>query len=118
MPFRVIVAGSRDFSDYELLKSKLDSLLSNKNDIEIVSGTCKGADLLGERYGNENNYPINKFPADWKTFGKRAGPLRNKEMADNADALIAFWDGTSRGTSGMIEIAKSNGLQVRVILTK
>lgn len=116
MPFRIIIAGSRDFNNYELLKNKLDSLLANKNDIEIVSGTCNGADLLGERYGLENNYPINRFPADWDKFGKRAGPLRNEQMADNTDALVAFWDGKSRGTNDMIENAKKRGLLVRVIL--
>lgn len=117
MEFRVIVAGSRDFTDYELLKRKLDVILANKSpkDITIVSGTARGADQLGERYATERGYNIARFPADWDTFGKSAGHRRNAQMADNADALIAFWDGKSRGTGGMIDIAKKRDLLIRIV---
>ena len=115
--FRVIIAGTRDFSDYQLLRKKCDAILSRKQDssIVIVSGTARGADRLGERYARERGYKIERFPADWDNDGHAAGPIRNAKMADNADALIAFWDGQSRGTKNMIDTAKAKGLAVRVI---
>ncbi len=114
---RVIVAGGRDFSDYELLAEKLDFLLENITSPVIVSGTARGADTLGEQYAAERGYSVNRFPADWQTHGKRAGYLRNAEMAKNADCLVAFWNGRRErsGTYMMIQIAKERGLQVRVI---
>lgn len=120
-PFRVIIAGSRDFSDYGLLQQKCDDLLSAKRqsrEIVIVSGTARGADQLGERYARERGYKIQRFPADWDRDGKAAGPIRNAKMAANADALIAFWDGESRGTKNMIATAGRRGLDVRIIQTK
>ena len=117
--FKVIIAGGRDFMDYDLLRSKCNNLLCEValSDVrlEIVSGQAKGADQLGEQYAIDSNLQIKKFPADWNTHGKSAGYIRNKEMAEYADALIAFWDGKSRGTHNMIKIAKQNDLKVRVI---
>lgn len=116
--FRVIVAGSRNFNDYKLLCSILDKLLANKaltHSIVIVSGKAKGADTLGERYAKERGYQIMEFPADWNTYGKSAGYRRNVDMANNADALIAFRINNSVGTTHMINIAKDKGLLVRAI---
>ena len=73
---------------------------------------------LGEQYGKQRGYKINYFPADWKTFGKSAGYIRNQEMAENADALVAFWDGKSRGTANMIDIAQRYNLRVRIVRYK
>lgn len=113
-PFRVIVAGGRDFSDYEYLRSSLDLLLQNiAGPIIIVSGTAKGADKLGEQYAAEKGYAVLRFPADWDRFGKAAGYMRNEQMAKNADALVAFWDGTSKGTKNMIQLAKRYDLKIR-----
>lgn len=116
--FRVIVAGSRGFNNYELLKSKLDALLINYKTVVIVSGTAKGADSLGERYAKERGLSVARFPAKWDLYGKSAGYIRNQEMAKNADALVAFWDGKSKGTKHMIDIAKDARLQVRVVVFK
>jgi Ni,Fe-hydrogenase maturation factor len=113
--FKVIIAGGRDFSDYELLLEKCDYYLTEKTNVEVVSGGAKGADILGERYAKERNLPLKIFLADWVTLGKRAGFVRNKEMAEYADALIAFWDKTSKGTKHMIDIAKEKGLSVKVV---
>lgn len=114
---RVIIAGSRSFSDYDLLSDKCDNLLGrlNTNAIEIVSGGCQGPDSLGEAYAEEKGYKITRFPANWKEHGKSAGPIRNREMAEYSDALIAFWDGVSRGTKNMIKEAKKRNLSVRII---
>ena len=117
--FKVIIAGTRTFADYELLKQHADHMLSRirtTDTIEIVSGGASGADALGERYANEMGYSIKRFPADWAKYGRKAGPLRNEEMAKYADALIAFWDGQSRGTKSMIDLARQNGLKVSVKL--
>lgn len=119
---RVIVAGGRDFSDYNLLKEKLDFYLANAvkkgHIIEIVSETARGADKLGERYAKEKNYKLAYFPADWN-IGKRAGYIRNAQMADYASkgdgALIAFWDGSSKGTKHMIDLAKEKDLHIRIV---
>jgi hypothetical protein len=113
--FRVIIAGSRDFKDYDTLCEICDFMLKNKLDVEIVSGTAKGADQLGEKYANERGYKLKKFPADW-SLGKSAGYIRNELMAKNADALIAFWDGKSKGTNHMINIAKKNNLKTKIHL--
>jgi hypothetical protein len=116
MFFRVIVAGSRTFRNYDLLRSKLDILLRNKvPDVLIVSGGAPGADALGERYAREREFPIDPHPANWPMLGKRAGFVRNLTMANCADALVAFWDGESPGTRSMIDIALRQGLEVRVV---
>lgn len=113
--FRVIIAGGRDFEDYEFLKLTMDRLLANiTSEICVVCGMAKGADLLRERYANEKGYKVSRFPADWSSFGKSAGFVRNEEMAQNADALVAFWDGKSRGTQHMIKTAERHKLKVRV----
>ena len=114
--FRVIIAGGRDYNNYAQLERAMDRLLSNITDeIVIVCGMARGADMLGEQYGKQRGYRINYFPADWQTFGKSAGYIRNQKMAENADALVAFWDGKSRGTANMIDIALRFELSVRVI---
>lgn len=117
--FRVIIAGSRDLeseSVYQFLAKKCDDLLYKKHpDIEIVSGTARGIDKLGERYAEDRGYMVRKFPANWEADGKKAGIFRNIAMAEYAHALIAFWDGESRGTAHMIQVAKEKGLLVRVI---
>lgn len=114
--YKVIIAGSREFNDYQLLVSKVNQILINRlPDVEIVSGTCRGADKLGEQYATEYNLSIKQFPADWNTHGKKAGYLRNVEMAKYADACIVFWNGTSKGTKHMIDIATNRGLPLRII---
>lgn len=117
---RVIVAGSRSFDDYELLKDKCDYYLSDAlakgYDIEIVSGTAKGADKLGENYALERGFKIAYFPADWKSYGKRGGYIRNQQMADYSDACICFWDGKSKGTKHMLDIAKGKHMATRVVV--
>ena len=84
---------------------------------QIVSGTARGVDQLGEEYAKRNDLAVKKFPADWDRFGKSAGYKRNKQMAEYANALVAFWDGRSRGTKHMIDLAKAAGLSVSVIIT-
>lgn len=112
---RIIISGGRNFDNYELLKEKCDYYLKDIKVDEIVSGTARGADMLGEQYAEEKGYEIHQYIPDWNGLGKSAGYKRNAKMADNADALIAFWDGESKGTANMIDIAKKKGLKVRVV---
>ena len=116
--FKVIVAGSRGFSNYKLLKETCNSTLREKkktHNVIIVSGHAKGADTYGEMYANEEKLDLEIFTADWKKYGKSAGFRRNEQMAEFADALIAFWDGKSNGTKHMIETATNKGMQIKVV---
>lgn len=117
MKDKVIIAGSRTFNDYDLLERTIDNLFGNQ-DIEIVSGCANGADKLGERYAKEYGIKVYFFPADWQQHGKKAGFIRNHEMAMVSQHLVAFWDGESRGTKMMIDLAKKNGLKTDVIIYK
>jgi len=90
---KLIIAGSRTFTNYKKLCEVCDQILQDQTDVEIVSGAYyKGADFLGEKYAAEKGFQLTKFPADWKRFGRAARPKRNKQMAIYAAALIAFWD--------------------------
>lgn len=112
---KLIVAGSRNFNNYNLLR---DSIFNNYKDIqslEIVSGTARGADSLGEYFAKANNLILHQFPAEWDTYGKSAGFIRNKKMGDFADELLAFWDGRSRGTIHMIEYMWKLNKPVKII---
>jgi hypothetical protein len=113
---KIIIAGSRSFDDYDFLKKQCDLILAKfiSKEVEIVSGTAKGADYLGECYAIHNGYNIKKYPANWQEYGKRAGHVRNKQMAEYADVLIAFWDGISRGTQDMVE--QMNKLNKKVFI--
>jgi hypothetical protein len=113
---KVIVAGGRDFNQYDLLKKKLDFYLKNITEpIEIVSGAANGADKLGEKYAKEKGLKLKLFPANWNKYNKSAGFIRNKEMADYATHCVCFHDGVSKGTLHMINLAKENNLIVRVV---
>lgn len=117
---RIIVAGSRDFDDYDLLCEKMDRFVRrlDKGKTVILSGGAKGADRLGERWAYENGITVEVYRADWDKYGKAAGMIRNSEMVENASALVAFWDGESRGTADTISKAEQKGLQVRVVKFK
>ncbi len=106
---RVVIAGCRDYNNYEEAKSYIDiylAIIRKENSIIIVSGGASGADALGERYARENGFKVERYPADWKRYGRSAGPRRNEQMAQIADYVICFWDEKSRGTRSMIEYAK------------
>jgi len=115
---KVIVAGSRTILKYPVVEECiLDAIKKNNLFIsEIVSGRAKGPDLLGETWALKNGVKISAFPADWKKYGISAGFIRNQEMADYADALIAIWDGQSNGTLDMIERAKEKNIPIFVYI--
>jgi len=115
--FRVIVAGSRDFDNYETLCLRLDYLVSQKkedHEIIIISGTARGADKLGEAYAKSRGYKVEQHPAKWDEFGKSAGYKRNVEMANVADACVCFIVNNSKGARHMANIAEEKGLLLKV----
>lgn len=120
MTFHCMIIGSRGDTDYDAFKAKCDALLADKTDIEIVSGGCSGTDALAERYAHSHGYPLQIFPADWSRYGKRAGYARNREMHAYISTfaergVIAFWDGTSKGTAQSFALAKEFGNPIRVV---
>jgi hypothetical protein len=114
---KVVIAGSRTFNDFDFLVATMFRLFPKKDIItEIVSGAAKGADQLGEKWAKMVGIPIKQFPAEWNKYGKSAGYRRNAEMALYCDSVVAFWDGKSKGTKHMIDIAKDNGLAVAIVM--
>jgi hypothetical protein len=113
--FKVIVAGGRDFFNYELVKQKLDILLSKKENVVILSAMETGADSLVVRYAREHKLLISWFPATPVKHGSRARFFRNEEMSMYADACVCFWNGKSEGTKHMMECAENMDIPLRVI---
>ena len=104
---KIIVAGGRDFTNYQVLDKILSEEINPPFDC-IISGDARGADMLGAQWAAQHGVPLQHFPAYWNQYGKAAGFIRNAEMGDAADSLIAFWDGRSAGTSHMIQTMKRN----------
>lgn len=113
---RTIIAGSRTINN----PFELDKAIENSGFeiTEIISGGAQGVDSLGLNHARANNIPVKMFIPDWKTYGKAAGPIRNTEMAENADALILVWDGLSRGSADMLKKAQDKGLKIFVYIVK
>lgn len=113
---KTIIAGGRDVTTYTYVEEAI--IQSGFNITEVVSGCARGADTLGEQWATRNNVAVKKFPADWDNLGKKAGYVRNYQMGDYADALIALWDGESRGTKHMIDYATKKMLKVFIYYVK
>lgn len=116
---KILIVGSRTFDDYELFCDIVDSVI-NDDDIEIISGGARGADRLASKYANEHKYPIKVFHADWNKYRKSAGYRRNIEMHDYISKFddrlcIAFWDGSSKGTSHSFELAKHYNNPIKIV---
>jgi hypothetical protein len=109
---KVIIAGGRDYDDYPTLKARMDRLNNLSPITCVICGEARGADSLGKRWAIESGREVISMPADWNKYGKSAGYRRNEEMAKIADGLVAFWDGKSRGTSHMIDLAKKYKLKM------
>ena len=116
---RILVCGGRRFDDYDLLEKTINDVIAEagRTDIEIVSGHCVGADKLGELYAEKHNAQVKIFPAEWKKYGKRAGPMRNKQMVDYISGfknkiVIAFVSANTKGTRNTITLAKKANIRV------
>ena len=116
--FKLIIAGGRDFNDHarltEVMRKGWLGPLRGKQ-VSVVCGKARGADASGEQFARALGLHVYEFPADWNTHGKRAGFMRNADMAHFADGLLAFWDGESRGTDNMIQQMKRLGKPVKVV---
>jgi hypothetical protein len=123
---RIIIAGSRDITDYPYISEKLDQITKNLAKFEVVSGVARGVDQIGEEWAKNHNIAIQPFPAEWDRYkispdtnkGNPAGPIRNSLMAWYSTHLIAVWDGNSTGTANMIKTAQKEGLITRELLYK
>ncbi|MGF6139018.1 SLOG family protein [Pseudomonas laurylsulfatiphila] len=114
---KLVIAGGRDFNDMQLLKSTLnDNYLKFGSEIEVVCGMARGADMLGFNWAKEVGAEIHEFKADWDGLGKSAGYRRNEDMAKFGTAVLAFWDGKSKGTKHMIDLAKKHGKPLKVVM--
>jgi hypothetical protein len=109
---KTIIAGSRTIHDYD---NVLEAVSRSGFEITmVVSGGAFGVDRMGEGYARSHHIPFTVFKPDWNTHGKAAGPYRNRQMVEYADALIAIWDGKSRGTKSTIDLAKKKGIPIYV----
>ena len=114
---RVVIAGCRDYDNYNEAKEYIEfciSKIKKEHNLIFVSGGCRGADLLGERFAYENGYQIERYPAEWEKYGRAAGPKRNMKMAEISDFIICFWDGYSKGTKTMIDYARQLNKPIRI----
>jgi predicted Rossmann-fold nucleotide-binding protein len=111
---RTIIAGGRDVTDPKLLQDAL--LACGWKPTTVICGGARGADTLGKEWGKRNDIPVEEFEAEWAQYGRRAGMMRNAQMAENAQAVIALWDGLSPGTANMITIARARKLKLYVHL--
>ncbi len=105
---KVVVAGCREYNDYREASEFISDCIKDireKYTLVFVSGGCRGADKLGEKYAKENGFKTEVYMAEWDRYGMRAGPIRNEKMAEKSDYIICFWDGKSKGTKSMIDIA-------------
>lgn len=109
---KTIIAGSRDISNYAFIEK---AIVESGFEVSLVlSGCARGVDQLAEKWAEKNNVPVYKFPPDWKKYKRGAGPVRNRQMAEFAEACIVLWDGKSPGTKNMISLAKKYGLSLFV----
>lgn len=122
--YKCIVAGKRDCCDRDFVFQELDTVFHEIGmPAEIIEGGAPGVDTLARAYAVSRKIPYKEFRAKWGTYGKAAGPIRNREMAEYASlcansqssVLIAFWDGKSRGTKNMIDTAEKLGIRAIVI---
>ena len=109
---RVVIAGCRHIDSSYIVDAAIRG--SGLEITKIISGGARGIDTVAKEWATRNKISFEEYKADWDKYGKRAGPIRNRKMAENADALIAIWDGKSRGTGNMIETAYELGLKVFV----
>lgn len=113
---KTIIAGSRTITDYAVLLNAINSI--DWKITEVLSGAANGVDKLGERWAKENNVPVKRFYPNWNKYGNYAGLKRNEDMVNNAEALIALWDGESKGTIYTIKLAQKKKLKTKWSLVK
>lgn len=106
---KIAIIGSRLFSGMSKISDYLDENLKSLSDLTIVSGGAAGVDAAAKSYALKRNISFIELKADWRSFGRAAGPVRNKKIVDMVDKVYAFWDGQSKGTLHVIEYAGKLG---------
>jgi hypothetical protein len=101
---KVVIFGSQTIEDIQEIENALEHSSVKDSITEIVGGGARGVDTLAQLYAESHDIPFKLFPADWKLYGRKAGPLRNIEMSEYAEFGVAIWDGKSRGTAHMIRL--------------
>ncbi|MFW6046326.1 MAG: DUF2493 domain-containing protein [Candidatus Woesearchaeota archaeon] len=111
------IVGSRNFNNFKLLENTILGNFSNLEYIDvIVSGGAKGADTLAEKFAEKYNIKTEIYKPDWKTHGKKAGFIRNREIVDNSDFVIAFWNGESKGTLSTINLVRKHKGEDKILI--
>jgi len=111
---RVIIAGSRSITDQATVDAAVEA--SGFLITEVVSGTARGVDRLGEAWAQARSIPIVRFPADWDKYARAAGPIRNRQMAEYGEALIVVMVPKSRGSLNMVQTMKKFGKPSSVVI--
>lgn len=115
---KVLVCGGRDYSDREYLYRVLNLTARELGAFTVVQGDCRGADRMAGDWAIKYGMKVEIFPANWDVHGKAAGFIRNKEMIEVADRVIAFWDGQSRGTAHTIQLAQHRYIPTKIVKYK
>ena len=118
---KILIAGSREYDDYGEAKEYLDRFIMENCEgdfVVIISGGCRGADAIGEEYARQNGIEVLRYPAEWGRYGRAAGPKRNRQMADECDVAVCFWDGESKGTKSLIDYMNKIGKPTYIIQTQ
>lgn len=118
MIMKWVITGTRTIQDQDIIYSHLEDILNKygKPDV-LIHGCCKGVDEISGNWAKDRFIPVLEFPAKWRELGKKAGPIRNREMADvcvRGDICVSLWDGVSKGTKDMIDVCESKGLVLEV----
>lgn len=122
---KIAIVGSRDFKDLETLRNILKDLPKEFGRFTFISGGARGVDTLTEKiidkmnagkFSEHQHHPKLIFKPDWDTYGKKAGFLRNQKIVQEADMLIAFWDGKSKGTKHSIDLAVQKGIPINIYI--
>lgn len=113
---KLLIAGSRNIANVEFIESVLDGIRLNTKITHVISGMARGPDMIGKEWADKHSIPVLPYPADWPKYKGAAGFLRNSDMAKEATALIAFWDGKSSGTRDMIKKMEKLNKPTRVIV--
>lgn len=114
-----VITGSRHITNLSKIHLYLDELLKKYGKPEVfIHGDCVGVDIIGGHWANINDIPVEKYPAEWSKYGKKAGPIRNQHMASlvsEQDLCIGIWNGKSRGTQHMLMTCESKGVPIELL---
>ena len=112
---KLAIVGSRTFNDYNLLERHINDIAKSFNIIKIISGGANGADKLGEKYANKHEIPTSILNPDWEKYGRGACFIRNKNIVNSSDKVVAFWDGKSKGTQNSINLAEKQNKLIQIV---